>query len=186
MLEDGTSTESSGLLWYVVRVRANAEMKVAQGLEGRGIEVFLPVRRRPRTRSVRPVERPLFPGYIFAHFDRHAALSVLMCTGVVHILGRGSVPEPVDPKEMYALQSVTRLARSVEALPTFTSGQKVRITGGPLADVEGVVIHDSGRKRLVVSISLLRRSVVAEIDREWIDHLESRIEIGRWAQIGTT
>ena len=169
--------------WYVVRAKANAERKVAQGLSVRGMEVFLPIQVRPggRKGSTR-IEIPLFPGYVFAQFDCRAALSVLMCPGVVHILCRGSVPEPVDPVEMRALQSVTRLARSVEPLPAFAVGQKVRISAGPLADVQGIVLRDIGSERLVVSISLLKRSVVAEVQREWIENVEASTEIGKWAR----
>lgn len=169
--------------WYVVRVKANAERKVAQGLAGRDFEVFLPVLRRVggRNRSKR-IEVPLFPGYIFARFDGRAALSVLMCPGVLHILSRGSVPEPVDPIEMHALQTVTRLARSVEPLTTFTTGETVRISAGPLADVHGLVLRDNGGQRLIVSISLLRRSVAAEVEREWVEHLDQPEQIGLWSQ----
>lgn len=173
------------LCWYVVRVKANAEWKVAQSLPNRGVEIFLPVQRRPSKRNVRrPVEVPLFPGYVFARFDRQSALPVVTCPGVVHILSRGAVPEPVDPIEMYALQSVSRIARSVEPLSMFASGQKVRINSGPLADVEGIVLRDSGRQRIIVSVSLLRRSVVAEIEREWLEDVNAPMEIAYWSQAG--
>lgn len=174
------------LPWYVVRVRANAERQVARGLAGRGVEVFLPIQSRMSRgkRAAGRIEIPLFPGYLFAQFDTRSALPVLMCPGVVHILSRGSTPEPVDPDELYALQSVTRLAQSVEALPTFTVGQKVRITGGPLADVQGVVLRDNGRERLVVSISLLHRSVIAEVEREWLENIEPSVGFSRWAEAG--
>jgi transcriptional antiterminator NusG len=174
---------SSHAPWYVVRVKANAERKVAQAVSAREFEVFLPMQvRRGGRKGTSRVETPLFPGYVFARFECGASLAVLMCPGVVHILCRGSVPEPVDPVEMHALQSVTRLAQLVEPLPTFAIGQKVRISGGPLADVEGIVLRDNGRQRLAVSISLLHRSVVAEVEREWIENLKAPIEVGQWAR----
>lgn len=184
MLEIQNVRAHSPGLWYVVRVKANADRKVAQGLTGRGFEVFLPMQRRMGARN-RRIETPLFPGYVFAQFDGRAALSVLMCPGVLHILCRGNVPEPVDPIEMHALQSISRVASSVEPLSTFTSGQTVRIIGGPLADVEGLVLRDGGGQRLVVSISLLKRSVAAEVEREWVEHLDQPRQIGYWSQTGT-
>lgn len=163
--------------WYVVRTKANAEWKVTQSLVNRGLQTFLPVRRRPsKQKGRKQIEIPLFPGYVFAQFDLHATLPVLTCPGVVHILCNGTVPEPVDPAEMHALQSVSRVAQSVESVPVFTNGQKVKISGGPLADVEGIVLRDNGRQRLVVSVTLLRRSVVAEVDREWLEHPEPASE----------
>ncbi|MBZ5667967.1 MAG: hypothetical protein LAO30_25695 [Acidobacteriia bacterium] len=174
-----------GITLVCSRVKANAEWKVAQSLTNRGLGTFLPVQKRPSKQKKRgQVEIPLFPGYVFAQFDCRAALPVVTCPGVVHILCRGTVAEPVDPVEMYALQSVSRLAQSVEPLPTFTVGQKVRISSGPLSDVEGIVLRDDGRQRLIVSVSLLRRSVVAEIDREWLEDLKLPGEVARWVPIG--
>jgi len=172
--------------WYVVRVKANAERKVAQSLSNRGMEAFLPMQRRmSRQKNRGRIEIPLFPGYVFARFDYRAdALPVVTCPGVVHILCRGHVAEPVDPVEMCALQSISRNALSVEPLPTFATGRKVKIKKGPLADVEGIVVRDNGRPRLVVSISLLLRSVVAEIDRDWLEDVETSLEIAHWAQAG--
>src|SRR4051812_49333197 len=153
------------LNWYVVRVRANAERKVAQILGNYEIDVFLPLQKRPRRRrNPGLIEIPLFPGYIFARFDRQRHLPVVACPGVVNVLCRGRVPEPVDSGEMFALQTVSHKARSITPLAALPSGSKVRITAGPLADVEAIVLRDNGRQRIVVSVSLLQRSVEAEVE----------------------
>jgi transcription antitermination factor NusG len=158
------------LNWYVVRVRANAERKVAQILGNHDIDVFLPLQKRPsRRRNLGLIETPLFPGYIFARFDRRRHLPVVSCPGVVNILCRGRVPEPVDSSEMFALQTVSHKARSLTPMAALPSGSKVRIAAGPLADVEAIVLRDNGRQRIVVSVSLLQRSVEAEVEREWVD-----------------
>lgn len=169
---DGGASNSSDQPWYVVRVKANAEWKVAESLAGRGMEVFLPLQKRlSRGRRSRSVQTPLFPGYVFVRFDRRMVLPVLMCPGVVHILCRGTAPEAVDPVEMHALMSVTKLAHSLEALPTFAIGQTLRISSGPLTDVHAIVVRDDGGPRLVVSVSLLMRSVVAHVEREWLEEV---------------
>ena len=173
-----SSAPAPELPWFVVRVKANFERKVARSLDNRGVPIFLPLVRRSSKRIKRgSVESPLFPGYVFAQFDCRVPLPVLTCPGVVHILCRGTLAEPVDPVEMHALQSVSRVASVVEPLPAFTVGQKVRISGGPLADVEGIVVRDAGRQRLIVSVTLLQRSVAAEIDREWLQDFKPIVEI---------
>lgn len=158
---------STGIDWHVVRVRANAERQVAHSLSCRDIEVFLPVQRRAARKKA--AERPLFPGYVFAAFDKRITLPVVACPGVVHILCRGNVPETVDPSEIFALRTVSEAARTLMPYPVFDCGQKVKIRTGPLSEVEGVVVRDDGRPRLVVSVSLLQRSVVAEVDRTWLE-----------------
>jgi transcription termination/antitermination protein NusG len=48
-------------------------------------------------------------------------------------------------------------------------GQRVRLTHGPLADVEGILVRQKPDKGLLVlSVDLLRRSVAVEIDCTWV------------------
>jgi transcription antitermination factor NusG len=175
-----TCIESS-LPWYVVRVKANAERLVAQSLTNRGVTVFLPLQKRlSRRKNFGLIDIPLFSGYIFAQFEYRLSLPVVACPGVVQILCRGTIPEPVEPSEMRSLLVLSRAALSISLLPVFTTGQIVRITDGPLTDVEGIVLRDSGRRRLIVSVSLLRRSVVAEIDRGWVEDLNPSVRVTPW------
>jgi transcription antitermination factor NusG len=179
------SGNESAAPWYVVRVRANAERVVAQSLTNRGVVVFLPLQKRQsKRRKLGLIEVPLFPGYIFAQFVKRESLPVVVCSGVVQILCHGNVPEAVDPAEMHSLLVLSRTALSISLLPTYTRGQKVRITHGPLADVEGIVLRDNGRQRLILSVSILRRSVEAEIDREWIEDLSPSVLVIPWMGTG--
>jgi len=142
---------------------------VAQALRRRDIEVFLPLQKRlDKQRSRGLTESPLFPGYLFAQFDPRAMLPVVVCPGVVHVLCRRNTPEPVDPTEMHALLTVVRSELSLSPLPVFTTGEKVIFSRGPLANLEAIVVKDNSRSRVIVSISLLQRSVFAEVDREWL------------------
>jgi transcription termination/antitermination protein NusG len=182
---DSTGSSAFALPWYVVRCKANAERTVAHSLTNRGITVFLPLERRPSKRKkIGYIETPLFPGYIFAQFQYRESLLVVACPGVVNILCRGPVPEPVDTAEINSLLTLTKQAVSMSPLPIFEKGDKVRITSGPLADVEGVIVRDSGNQKLIVSVSLLRRSVVAQVDREWIEVQDSsptRLQVTSWS-----
>jgi transcription antitermination factor NusG len=184
-----TYNESSGgvpgLPWYVIRVKSNTERVVAQSLTNRGITVFLPLEKRlSKRKNFGMIETPLFPGYVFGQFEYRAALPVVTCPGVVHIICRGTVPEPVDPAEMHSLLVLSQNAVSMSLLPTFAKGQKVRITGGPLADVEAIVLSDNGSRRLILSVTLLRRSVVAQMDRDWIEDVRrAPLQVTSW--IGT-
>jgi transcription antitermination factor NusG len=173
------------LPWYVVRCKANAERTVAQGLTNRDLLVFLPLEKRlSKRKNIGLIETPLFPGYVFAQFEYKESLLVVTCPGVVNILSMGTAPEPVDPAEMHSLLALSRQAISLSPYPTFEKGDKVKITHGPLADVEGIVVRDNGSQKLILSVSLLRRSVVAQIDREWIESLDLRpapLRVTSWA-----
>jgi transcription antitermination factor NusG len=160
--------------WFAIRVRSNFERKSADLLSQKGLEEFLPTYRR-RTRwsdRTKFVERPLFPGYLFCRFDPQSWLPVLQTPGVVHVVGVGGKPEPINEVE---IESLRKLVRS--SLPLFPQaflrvGQKVLIRDGPLAGVEGIMLQFEKNCRIVVSITLLQRSVAAEIDAEWVSGIQ--------------
>jgi transcription termination/antitermination protein NusG len=171
-ITSSTGGQRENLPWYVVRVRPNSEWKTTASLTGRGYEVFLPLLRRPTARSrAKLLEVPLFPGYVFCRFDRRNLVPIVSATGVVQVLSRDHRPEAVDDDEIVALRSIALADLPLEPWPTFETGQKIKILYGPLAGIEGRIVRDGARPQLVVSVSLLHRSVVAHIDREYIDPL---------------
>jgi transcription antitermination factor NusG len=172
------NSSGNSTAWFVLRVKANAERRVAEALTGRGVEVFLPMQKRQsRQRGRGSIDVPLFAGYLFAQFDPRAMLPVLVCPGVVCVLCRGNTPEAVDAGEMRALQTLVASNLEIEPLPMFTTGQRVKFSRGPLTDLDAVVVKDSHRSTVVVSISLLRRSVCAEVDREWLHGSTTEVPI---------
>ena len=61
--------------------------------------------------------------------------------------------------------------------PYLTAGAKVTLQHGPLKGVEGILV-EAKETRLVLSVSLLQRSVSVEVDREWIAPLRIYGELG--------
>ena len=96
--------------WYVVRVKPQCEWKAEAGLVGRGFEAFLPTCKKPMSPRSRRDSRPLFPGYIFCRFEPTVILPILSAPGVINVLSFASVPAPVDAEEIFALQTLSRLA----------------------------------------------------------------------------
>jgi len=168
-------------MWYVIRVRANAERTVAQALTGRCVKVFLPLHKQPSKQKNRDYfEAPLFPGYLFAQFTARELMAVVVCPGVICVLSRGNTPEPVDPSEMRVLLAIVGAHLPLSPLPALATGQKVRLTRGPLADLEAIVLKDDSRARVIVSISLLQRSIVAEVEREWLSDTDRITHVTNW------
>ncbi len=164
--------------WYALRVKSNFERTTAQHLRERGYQEFLPtytIRSRWSDR-VKSVEKPLFPGYVFCVFDAHARLPVLTTPGVLHIVGIGREPVPVDSLEMEAVWMTLRSGLLLRPWPFLQVGETVVVERGPLTGVEGIVTRFKGAYRLVVSISLLQRSIAAEIERDWIRPIHQGIE----------
>ena len=89
----------------------------------------------------------------------------MITPGVISVVGTGRVPIPVEELEIEAIQRMVATGMHVEPCPYLEVGQRVRIEDGALSGVEGVLTSFKGSQRIVVSISLLRRSVALEIDR---------------------
>jgi len=153
--------------WYALQVRTRWESSTAVLLTGKGYETLLPSYRTKRSWSGRQkeVNAPLFPGYVFCRFDAQQRLPVLVTPGVIAVVGRGKVPVPVDDGEIASIQTVVASGLGAEPWPFLELGQKVRIECDPLQGLEGILINFKGNQRIVISVSLLRRSVALEIDR---------------------
>lgn len=157
--------------WYAIRVKSNREWIAMQALRGKNYEVFLPVYHLARCRNnqKRTLEVPLFAGYVFSRFDPVRRLPILMTPAVVHIVGIGNVPTPVDPEEMVAVLEVAKSGLPVSPHPYLRAGQKVRLDGGPLRGASGTLLEQGDGDKLVVSISLLQRSIAVAVEPDWVE-----------------
>src|SRR5271165_932681 len=156
--------------WFALRVRPRCEQVVATSAVHKGFETFVPVyeARRKWSDRYQTVELPLFPGYIFSRLKVEHRLPLLMIPNVLHFVGIGRTPVPVDAEEINAIQTAVRSGLLTEPWPFLTVGQKVRLEEGPLAGIEGVLVEVRKQRRLVVSVSLLGRSIAVVIDRHWV------------------
>jgi transcription antitermination factor NusG len=158
------------LPWYALQVRPRFEKIIATTLLNKGYEGFLPLyRHRSRwSDRIKEVQLPLFPGYLFCKFDINNRLPILVTPGVMHIVGIGKTPHPVEDGEIAALKVIVISGLQTEPRSYLNVGEKVRIEVGPLAGVEGILLALKGSNRLVVSVGLLQRSVSVEIDESWV------------------
>jgi transcription antitermination factor NusG len=143
---------------------------VYQQLAARGFRAFLPKldvwSRRGGTRHL--IRVPMFPGYLFLHhaLDKASHGEVRKARGLVRILGQGWDRLAIVPDgEMEAIRRVGESRLPALPHPYLREGCRVRITRGPLADVEGILLQTKPTRGLVVvSVHMLQRSVAVEID----------------------
>ena len=156
--------------WFAIRTRSQCEKRTTVVLRNKGYEAFLPLYRVERRWSDRIKKRdvPLFPGYVFCRFDGNFRLPILTMPSVVEIVGTGGTPVPIDDTEIASIQTLVQSGLSVQPIPFLEVGKPVGVVAGPLRGLTGILLHSSNTDRLVVSITLLRRSVAAEIDRRCV------------------
>jgi transcription antitermination factor NusG len=156
--------------WFALQTRCRYESFVAKQLRHKGYEILLPsyeCRRRWSDR-IKELELPLFPGYVFCRFNPLDRLPILVTPGVVRVVGFGKDPVPVDDSEIAAIQIVAQSGLPRQPWPFLQIGQKVRVECGPLCGLEGIFMDFKGRHRLVLSVTLLQRSVAVEMDGAWV------------------
>ncbi|SRR6266851_5230152 len=156
--------------WYALQVRSRWESSTATLLSGKGYRTFLPTYKAEKCwrGSPREVAAPLFPGYVFCQFDVHNRLPVLVTPGVLSVVGSGRTPIPVEDSEINAIQRVVTSGLRTDPWPYLEVGQHVRIQDGVLSGLEGILTSFRGSRRIVLSVSLLCRSVSLEIERSGV------------------
>ena len=156
--------------WFALRVLSNRERVVHLHLHARGFEEFAPCYRQQRQwfDRVKSIETPLFPGYVFCRLNPQDRLPVLSVPGVVGLVGFGKIPCPIPDHEMARVRALVDSGFLVSPCPFLKVGDLVLIERGPLAGLEGLLLREKGKFRIVVSVTLLQRSISAEIDRAWV------------------
>jgi transcription antitermination factor NusG len=168
--------QGDNIEWFALVVKPRHEKVVDAGLRTKGIESFLPVyseRRRWADRYT-DVILPLFPGYVFSRFEARSRSFILSTPGIFDLVRCGKEPAAIPDDEIAALQAAMNCGRSLEPWPHLAPGELVEMDGGPLAGLIGKVLQVKNATKLVLSVSLLNRSVLIEIEREWVRPLASR------------
>ncbi|HVI09079.1 MAG TPA: UpxY family transcription antiterminator [Candidatus Binatia bacterium] len=152
--------------WFAVQIRPRFEKKVAAQLALKSIDVYLPLRNECHSWSDRQqkVAVPIFPGYAFVRVpaERERWRPVLQTPGLVGFVNFGGIVTPVPASQISGLQLLTRQQIHTTAYPYPENGRRVRIRGGCLDGLEGVIARE--KDKLVLSIDSIHRSLAIEIE----------------------
>jgi transcription antitermination factor NusG len=154
--------------WYAIQTRCRFEKKVATQLQNKGVETFLPLVKQVHHWSDRHqvIEMPLFPGYGFVRMlpaPEHR-LRVLQTTGLTGFVTMNGTAVPVPEQQLEDVRLLLANEIACTAYPFVKVGQKVRIRGGCLDGLEGILISENKDHSLVISIESIQRSVALRID----------------------
>jgi transcription antitermination factor NusG len=158
----------AGAQWYAIHTRSQHEKSVVSHLRRQGITTFLPlvseVHRWSDRRKV--VHLPLFTCYAFVQLRLvpESWARVMGVTGVLRFVGAGSEAVPVPDSQIHAVQTLLSSSLSYRICPFLQVGQRVRIRGGSLDGVEGLLIARNGDRTLIISVEPIQRSLSVRID----------------------
>src|SRR5579864_3952430 len=155
--------------WYALHVRCNQEKNVAQSLDSRRVERFLPCyssRRRWKDRQV-TLEMPLFPGYLFVRLPLLERSKALLAPYVISLVGARGAPAVIEEEEIENIRRGLEHGK-VEPHDCLHVGQHVVIVEGIMAGMEGILLRKQNRTRVVVSLDSIARAFAVEVDAEWV------------------
>ena len=160
-------TSEATLHWYAIHTRARHEKRIDLSLRQVGVDSFLPLIREVHGWSDRrkEVALPLFPGYVFVRIASGAAgrITVLKTAGVLEFVGQAGPNSIVPDQEIENVRAVVSRG-SFTVSPFLKTGQRVRIRGGVLDGLEGILSSHKGAATLVVSVELIQRTVSILLD----------------------
>ena len=153
--------------WFAVRTRTRFEKRVASDFREKGIETFLPlytVKHKWSDRQ-RLVHLPLFPAYVFVRMQvsQEIRVSVLRTVGVTGFVGARGLGTPIPDGEIQTIQTVLERRAPFQLYPFLNVGQLVRVRGGCLDGIEGILTAIQGNESLVVSVQLIQKSIALQI-----------------------
>jgi len=155
-------------LWYAIQTRARHEKRIGSELQRKGIEAFVPTLSESHRWSDRTqiVETPLFSCYVFVNLVASSAarLEVLKTGGVFHFVRVNGQPASIPDSQIESLRTVVAGNLPISACGYIQIGQKVRIRGGSLEGIEGILTASKGGHKLVISVDLLQQSVEVTVE----------------------
>ena len=110
---------------------------------------------------------PLFSGYVFfrgARIERYKALQTGHIARVIEVDEQERLI-----RELRQIERVVLMGAAVEPFPFAKVGERVRITEGPFAGLEGVIEMRKGSDRLILSVDAINQAVALEVDASIIE-----------------
>jgi transcriptional antiterminator RfaH len=150
--------------WYLIHTKPRQEKSALQNLTQQGYACYLPILPTEKLRqgNLTVADEPLFPRYLFIQLgmgDSARSWSPIRSTkGVSRLVSFGIEPAKVDDRLIDLLKSQEA---SVQGQPQrlFTPGERVRLTDGAFAGIEGIYQMADGESRVMVLIELLSKPV---------------------------
>lgn len=162
MHEESSTDDTNTINWYALKVFYNRVAKIETLLKGRNIESYIPMRSVEQVVGGRKVRRrkPAISSLMFMRCTETEAseLQKQLMGEVMVYRNRGErQPAAIPDSEMQMFIRVTSiddlgLEYLGESNEEWTTGDKVRVTGGIFQGAEGYIKRIKGNHRLIVAI----------------------------------
>ena len=152
--------------WYAAYTFSRHEKTVAEHLRQREVECFLPLYETVRrwNNGRHRVQLPLFPSYVFVRMGVRDRLRVLQVPGLVQLVTFQGAPAALPDAEIETLRSALTAGVPAQPYRYLHVGSQVEICRGPLQGLRGILLRHQGQFRVVLSVEMIMRSIVVEVE----------------------
>jgi transcriptional antiterminator NusG len=154
--------------WFAVQTLARHEKRVEAHLLDKRISTYLPLLQKVQQWSDRrkEVQVPLFGCYLFVRIPPfwEPRLQVLKTFGVLSFVGSEGQGTAIPDEEIESIRAILREKVAYGLHPFVRTGMRVRIRGGSLDGIEGILVGKNRDQSVVVSVQLLQRSLAIRVE----------------------
>lgn len=162
--------------WFAIHTYPRHEKRVASELVSKGLDVYLPLiaRRHQWSDRQKLVELPLFPCYTFARtmVSGETLVKIRQTSGVIGLVGASGQGEPIPDSEIENVRILLTNKVQLDPYHFLKVGQRVRVRGGSLEGLEGILIRRNGNRRLVISVESLERSMSISVEGLEVERIQ--------------
>lgn len=159
---------SAGAHWYAIHTKPQHEKSVVSHLQRQGLTTFLPLVSEVHRWSDRNkvVQLPLFSCYAFVYMRLvpEEWTRVMGVTGVLRFVGTRREGIPIPDSQIRAIEVLLSSKLPYQICPFLEVGQRVRISGGALHGIEGILTARNGDRVLIISVEPIQRSLSVRLD----------------------
>jgi transcription antitermination factor NusG len=164
--------------WHALYVSSRTEKKVMQSLLSKNIESYIPLVKTMRQWSDRKkmVEFPLINGYVFVNISALEIDKTLQTKGIVNFVRQSGKIAVIREVEINRLKQLVDLGYQIESDASYSEleiGYKVKITSGPLKNIEGFIINKFNDKYLFVQLESIGKSIKVKLPEDILLSIES-------------
>jgi len=163
--------------WYAIQSYAGSELSVKKaitkmveelGIEDRVEKIVVPTEDviEVKNQKQKIVEKPLYPGYVFAKLDLDTNLwhKIQSLPKVGRFIGESKKPTPLTEKDINLILAKAEQKVAPRPKVAFDENEMVRIKEGPFANFTGSVEeYDMVSGKLKLNVSIFGRNTPVEI-----------------------
>ena len=158
--------------WYAVYTKPRSEKKLADRLNDKGIEVYLPMRKTLKQWSDRKkmVYEPLITSYVFVNIFQENYFEVLNTPGAVKYIWFCGKPAVIPANQILALKLIMSQDLKIDCVSDdLPKGTRVRVISGPMKELTGELLDYAGKYKVMIRLDHLDKVLLLTISPHFLE-----------------